>query len=357
MLIKTPHPLVCQITAQLGCAVPEWFGSGVSLVPQPEMRQREWSFLIRYPLRGMLAGRALIVKIPREPSMESVEEAVAAQHLYAVGMGEYQTLCAIAVAFEQERSVRPLDYWPLWNALVMEEVEAPSLKSLFLRPVMALNRSQEWQPFEEALKASGQWLRHFHEEVGTLRYQPLERAALQQPIGHLLDQLAALSGGTQPRAPLRAALARAMQQVNEEVVPTTMLHGDFNCANILVDRAGTIFVLDPNGDQRGPAYQELARLITDLSTRKEQVLSYGRFARPTRLARCRAAVVRGYFAGNPYDKHLLNLFCAVAVLHKWVENERTLASASGGARGAATLLAPLLRRYFAGVILRFLESA
>ncbi|HYN89900.1 MAG TPA: hypothetical protein VER55_15310, partial [Ardenticatenaceae bacterium] len=181
--------VVTQVSAQVARQIPTWYGDGAALLGAlPDQRARTWSFFMRYGVRlvdGTLTG--LLVKIPREPGIATLEGAVAAEHLRPLAQQEYETLLAIAAAFEGSTSdsycsVRPLAYLPEWNAIVMEELPAEPLKAIILRGRMMLNRDRDWVAVEQALARAGTWLRLFHERVGALKHEPFPAEEYERKI-------------------------------------------------------------------------------------------------------------------------------------------------------------------------------
>lgn len=354
--VEADRAIAAQIVARIVARLPEWFDGATLAVSLPEVQVRQWSFFLRYPLRTAdgKAG-AVLVKIPREPGITTLGQAVAAAHLAPVTRQEYETLQAMAAVFAGEGAplgaIRPLVYLAEWNALVMEELPARPLKKLLLQPRMALGLPQDWQPFEAALASAGRWLRTFHEQLGERRTEPPGAWELRTEIERELGRLAPLDA-----APLRVAFDRALVAVTQRPMPVATLHGDFNCANILVLRDGCVAALDPNDSKRGPIYLDLGTLVADLATRKVQVLSNGLFVRRSRLENCRAAVLEGYFGAKPADIQMLDLACALAVVRKWALEEQTLTRARGARRLAARAYAVLMRRYFSRLVRRYLRS-
>jgi hypothetical protein len=359
------QPIIAKITEELTPSLSLWFGpDAIFAETHPDLSIRRWSFFLRYPIALPAdASKHILVKIPRQPEMQTLEEAVAAQHLRATQQQEYEMLRAMAEAFSEQGNqtccaIRPLTYLTDWNALVTEELSAQPLKDLIMRPQIVLGRPRSWFRLETALTGAGRWLRIFHEQLGALRTEPLSLDMMQREVDQTLDRLVYTSV-VQPvdLTSVRASANRIMAGLLHEPVPTAILHGDFNCANILVTPDMRVTALDNNNSLRAPVYNDLAKLITDLATRKVQVFSQGLFVPGPSLARCQHAILAGYFADEPYNIQVLNFACALAVIRKWALDEQALLRAAVRFPMVVPLLRPLLRRYFWQVTSFYLRAA
>ncbi len=355
MTVSPDHPIVSNISDSVARHVKEWLGNGARLEsPTPQVQRRAWSFFLRYAVQGSgPLPTALFVKIHSEPHLASLDEALQLPHLKETARQEFQTLCAVDAAFSGAAvagcaAVRPFAFLESWNAIVMEEVAARSLKQELLRPRMMLGQDREWIPFQEAMGGAGLWLRRFHEQVGRLDgEQGVDVPALRDEATRALEPLQAAVGAGQLDR-VRAALERRLAQLEGSRTPIALMHGDFNCANILVSPERTLYVLDPNAITRRPVYEDLARLLTDLMTRKVQVFTGGAWVRSGRLQGCRAALLQGYFGTDSPNLGLLDLYAALAILHKWAANESQLAGGRAGPHGWLARL--VMRRYFLRVL-------
>jgi hypothetical protein len=364
MIAGEAEQLIPQVTAALSAQLSAWFGVGATFsTPQPKLSPRRWSVFLHYPVqRPTGAPTTILVKIPRRPEIPTLAEAIAAEKLRLACQQEYQTLAAIAATHTAHASqsctaIRPLAYLSDCNALVMEELQATPLKSLILTPQTLLARPAHQARIETTLTRAGQWLRIFHQNLGKSRSEPHAVDHLQQDVDQALQRLSALLPAQTTLAPLQAALNTTLHTLQSVPLPVALLHGDFNCANILVAPDGRVAVLDNNTDLSGVIYHDLAKLLCDLATRKVQVLSQGLFLRPAHLARYRQALLTGYFGADAYQAQALDLALAVAILRKWTQDEQLLASMTGAKRLAAATLTPLLRRYFQQLVWSHLQPA
>lgn len=353
-------PYIEQLTNRVSASLGEWLGRGATLdAPTPQMARLRQSFFLRYAVRmpdG--ASKTLIVKIPRQPGMTTLAQAIAATQLYAATQREYASLVAVADAFADAGSahfcIRPLTYLADWNALVMPAEPAQSLKQILLRPQMLFDLDRDWLLFERALTRAGAWLKIFHTRLGDAQIESLNARDLQNELDQEIDRLARALPSTFDLRGLRDAFAQVISEVAGTPMPMVTLHGDFNCGNILVAPDGRVGAIDTKRRTRGSIYVDLATLVTDLLTRKLQVVSRGAFIRPQRLARCQEAILKGYFDSLRYDVRLLNLFSALAAVRKWTLDEEMLASARGINRLGAPFIRMQVRPYFQKVLQKLL---
>lgn len=350
--------LLSQITARLIPHLSEWFGSGARLAASiPDVFRRNWSFFLRYGVDrpdGLRVG--LLVKVPRMMEMETLAQAISAQELVPGTLLEYQALLTCAKAFEFERghafvTIRALAFLPEWNAIVMEELALEPIKNALFIPGMLMGFKSDWQGFEAILNMAGRWLRIFHERVGAWRIEPLPRETLGSETLAACEELEQASRGKVRAKRCSEAILHRLEAIEDVPIPLAELHGDFNCANIFTTPDGRLGVLDTIANQRGPVYTDLAILVNDLRTRRAIVLAHGALLRHDRIADCDKAFLQGYFGTDPYERKVLEFCCAVNLVHKWAEDERTLASTASGVAGRLAL--PIVRHYFDSLLSRY----
>ncbi len=355
--------LLAQLTARVAPALCEWYGSGSALVSsKPNVRRLKQSFFIRYSIRAADGSPAtLLIKIPRKPDIATLDQAIAATHLYAATQREYDSLLAVANAFadacQSHFCIRPFAYLPDWNAIAMQELPTRSFKQMQLKLGMTLGFQRDWKLFLEALTHASEWLKIFHSRLGDLQIEPLDTRELLREINVELARLDRATNHALDVTSLRDAFAALVARVHDVRVPVTTLHGDFNCGNILITRDGRVGAIDTKRRQRGPIYIDLAALITDPATRKLQVLSRGAFIRQNQLDQYGMAVLKGYFGSEAPDMQILHLYSALAALRKWTLDEEMLANASGFKKIAAVFATAQVRDYFRQLLSRYLTSA
>lgn len=350
-----------QITTYIQSCLSAWFGNGASLaLAAPGLRRRKWSFFIRYLVnRPAAPPLGLLVKVPRLKQMASLADAAAAQELVPFTQIEYETLVQVSAAFEREgmhafRAIRPVAFLARWNAIVMEELPSQPIKNLLSRPGMILGIEEDWRPLINALLNAGRWLRIFHTQIGRVEMQPLLDQHIGREIEETVTELEQENHGRADLEPTRQMLKSRLEHIGDIFVPVANLHTDMTCANIFVTPDGRVGVLDPGASVRAPVYKDLAVILNDVRTRFVQVMTNGRGYPAERLEECKRAVLQGYFGAAPFDEDVLALYSALAVIHKWAQDERELRE-TRGSRLVAPLVSPYLRGFFRSELMRYLS--
>jgi len=240
--------------------------------------------------------------------------------------------------------VRPLEIFPRWNALAMEELDAKPLKAYLLKPQMALAIGKDWERFEKLLTQSARWLRAYHLGMQNIETVSLAETELTARMEHLFNNLKTYVSDAKIDV-LRDAFQQKCNALAAHKVDLAMIHGDFHCGNLLVTSDGRVAALDADLTQ-SPIYQDLAKFYVDLETRGEQALLRGNFLQPEKLARAYRAITTGYFAETVFDEEVFQLFILVAILEKWLMDEIALQQASGVTAFARRIFAGWRRTYF-----------
>jgi hypothetical protein len=347
-----------KITAHISSYISEWFGEGavLSRLPQRWNVLRE-SFFLRYTVRLPDDSVVLRVKIARRATIPTLGEAIRNQRLRNLTRQEYETLTAISGVFGRITDpdfcfIQPVAYLAEWNAIVMEELLASPLKK-YLQFSTALKSRHHWRDFEMALNRAGRWLHVFHQQLGEPQDELFLAKDGQAEVDQLLGRLGRATNQVNIER-LRKAFTRILGAIQPTKIVVSACHGDFHCGNILLTSDGRVGALDTNRQKRSPIYSDLGTLITDLETCRPQMLSGGLFIRPSVLEQCKALILRGYFADRAFEKSLLNFYCALAVLRKWMTNEEKI-TAKHTQNFAVQLFVPLMRNYFWYVLECYLE--
>lgn len=327
--------LINEISDKIYGAIPDWANSDPIRSDNVEIALRPWSFMLRYPL---VDGGAVLLKVARHEEM-TLTEAVKEEELFHRTEREYEMLSQIAAVFEglngeadQFCYVRPIEIFPEWNALAMEELDAIPLKKYLLRPEIVFSNGDEWKKFEELVEKSGRWLRAYHQGMQKFPRKSLSETHLSGRITHLFGQLYAYM----PRkgkclSELRKSFRNKLKEIADADVSIVMVHGDLHCGNIMVTRDGRVGALDADLTQ-SPAYNDLAKFYADIETRGIQVLLRGAFLNRAKRRRVYDAILKGYFGEDSEDKFneaVFRFFIAVAILEKWLIDEIALEQSRG----------------------------
>lgn len=320
--------------ARVEAALREWasaeFGPGARVeVSGPE--PRDWSFLFSLTSASSGGTRDLIAKIPRWEEAPTLEAALAAGPQDTT-REEHRVLAAVAAMVAGSgdpglAAVPVLAYLPGLNAVVTERIDAVPLRRRLGGPGGAA-----------AVAAAGRWLRRFHAEVGEARTAWCEAGSVIATLEHAASGLPARRAAG-PREHL-AALADRAAGLQGHSAPHAGLHGDYNLANVLVDRSGRVAVLDPNLEW-GPAAADAAKFLTALRVRRVRALTLGLAGRHGLAALERAFL----HESGVEDDALLRFLRAAATLERWIEMEHRVEGLPR--RSPIRWAAPVARRHFA----------
>ena len=339
--------LIQEISTKVYSAIPDWVqdepvqSADVSIVLRP------WSFMLRYPL---VRGGAVLLKVARHEEM-AIDKAVQEPKLLKRTEREYEMLSQIAEVFERLNGeadafcyVRPLEIFPEWNALVMEELDAVPLKKYLLRPQIFFSQGADWQEFEKLVQNSARWLRVYHEGMEQFEPKPLSKLHIWGRISYLFGELSKYLP-KKDFSELRGLFRQHYETIVDRKVKPAMIHGDFHCGNIMITRDGRVGALDADLT-RSPAYRDLAKFYADIETRGIQVLLRGAFLNRKKLQSVYRAIVSGYFGEEACDEKVFNFFIALAILEKWLIDETTLSLTNGKEALARQSFAAWRRSYF-----------
>ena len=311
--------LVSGLSAVILARLVDWCGPGAMLSARPSVRVRPWSIFVRFPLACAVGGDisdALLVKIRRHPDF-GVLQMLADAGLRNQGRDEFDTLRRLETltgGSDAHCAVRAVEYLDEWNALVMEELRARPVKTYLEHPRVAFS-TQAQQRLEVVFERAGGLLRVFHDEVTTPHDGPIVDAEAARTVASDLAELESRSDMQWDVAALRELVGRVARLGQDQPVPHTRLHRDFNCANILVGDHDQVALLDPRMLE-GPVYRDLAKLMVDLETLSVQGLTHGLYLRRS-AGRFGEAALRGYFGTTAPNRVALEFFRIVAILDKW----------------------------------------
>lgn len=339
--------ILSTLTTRIEADLPGWYGANARLAGALEFHPRAWSYFFRCPIRvNGNEDRAILVKIRHTRDMK-LSHAVASVKMGEEAREEYKSLEHLLEVFGREEhsslffAVRPLAFYESLNAVVMEEAGLRSLRSLLGSPQMLVSR-QAHNTFESYLGLAGRWLRIFHDAAGrpagegyVFSESSYENA--RQNLAGLEDLLE-----EKDRSTLTALLEKLYRVYGRKTVPQRILHDDFTCANIFVTKDHRICCFDPK-NSAGPIYVDLARISIDLETCRAQILTNGLAMSFSRVLQFHTSLLRGYFASEPADHSLLNLFRLLDLLGHWRETESRLENAPARNRFLYAPAVPLMR--------------
>jgi len=348
-LLDSNQAYVNEITVTLAARVGEWFDAGAVLEPaSAELRLYPNSFMLRLRVRSKNNQPVLLVKIPRKPTHQSIADTLQNDYLRAHTRDYFDFMLATWRAFMDADAncfaIRPLEYFEQWNAIVMLEAQGRPLKDM-----LVLGRPPQTGEFQAHLNHAARWVRIFHERIGEMNVQTFSRAEIETALDAMLDNLAKYSRGRVDTASIRTSMLASVSDGWR--VPVARTHDDYHYSNVLVSPDGRVCGLDARRRSvRNPIYADLATLLLDPAARVASILTGGLLLPRRFFERSRQSILDGYFTDEPYDASILDFYCAVVALDKWMINERHLAA--GMARFAGIVLRPWVRWYFSLLLRR-----
>lgn len=351
-VLNSHQAQVSEITAHLTARVGDWFGAGASLdAASAELRMYPNSFMLRYRVQAENGQPIILVKIPRKPSHQTITEALQNEYLLAHTRDYFDFMLATWRSFDRSQSphcfaIHPLEYFEAWNAIAMIEAQGLPLKDM-----LVLGRPPQTSGFQEHLKNAACWVRIFHERIGDLGLEVVSRTEIEAAVDTLLADLHKYSRGRVKTASIRTSLLAAVSDGWR--VPVARTHDDYHYSNVLISSDGRACGLDARRrSRRNPIYADLATLLLDPATRVASILTGGLLLPHKFFILARQSILNGYFEGQPHDDSILDFYCAITVLDKWMINERRLAS--GAFEIAGVFLRPWVRWYFSALLRRYL---
>ena len=356
-MLNSDAELTRRLSEAIARLVPQAFGEGAALeTMSPARIDRRYSFIFRYWVRKPdQSRRPILVKIPHQDWIKSMEEAIASDQVREEIKHEFATMQSIHTVVQNSKhpllfAVNPVGgYLPDYNAIVMEEVDLKMLKGYLSRFSILMDHKSAWMDFENKLKLAGEWLRLIHDAFRQPRNKRIAELDVQETGLDGIDALEQISGNRLTN--IRTCFMRLFQEIQDWVVPVSALHNDFHLGNILVTPDGRVGALDPNWKSAGAIYQDLTSLLIDPVTRKLQVLMQGLAFRSSQRVRFEQAVLRGYFGDTSPSYPLIYFYCALNVLAKWRKNEELLRS---GPRVVTFIGSRFIRLYFRKLVMNYL---
>ena len=317
--------IISQITQSVLQKLPHWYGAGtVLLTPEGQVEKRPFSYLIRYQIGKPDGSTPTIIAKYNKSSLSSNESTPNNRQQTTEMRKYYDTLTKIAHIFAEKPTycyIRPLDYLSSHNTIIMEELPSHSLRDEFVHPYMLVGSSQKRQKFLAYLMQASSWLHIYHTQVSSITMERFTQADLKAIIDKKLNYLHSVTNYQLNTSHIEQRLADWLEQVNDIQVPHAHLHKDYSYANVLITPDGRIGSLDTK-HRYGAIYEDLAHLIIDGYTGKWQILSQGLIFSPNYLHQCQQAILNGYFQTFPVNNNLLNFYCILASLNKWIYTEK-----------------------------------
>ncbi len=236
---------------------------------------------------------------------------------------EYAGLRDIQAIFGDEdpevAPVRPLDHLVAEDTLLLEYVDAPTLRRLLvqrgrLTPERFRRRRTEDR---RAWQQAGAWLRTFQERMppGVLPARQATREDVADRFAAFGDFLAYRLGARVVGDVARLG-AEFAETVLPERLPLAVGHGDYAPRNVFLRGDGRLSVFDPMPRWLAPRYEDLARFLVAVRLSGNQVHTQGAAYAAGDLDRRERAVLEGY---RDDDLRLADVRCyqLLVTLDRW----------------------------------------
>ncbi|MEK7727845.1 MAG: phosphotransferase [candidate division KSB1 bacterium] len=266
---------------------------------------------------------------------------------------EYEALAAIHEYFNTMQdprfaAIRPLDFIAEHSAVVMEEVQEPSLRLLFAKS----SRLQPWAnpgDLYKCFRHAGSWLRAFH--AMARRESATERDTQAQDYFLAIEKFTGLLAAALREREFFERLAQAAsgsaRGILPEQLPLGLTHGDYALRNLLIGPQQRVRAIDTQAKWLMPIYEDLAYFLIGLVTTWPQVLSQGLAFGSAALLRYEQEFLTGYFEREPIPWETIRLFKIKILLLKWSANLHRMQQLDSGLHARVTKLRrKLLHRFY-----------
>jgi len=353
-------PIIEVITKTIIEHLEEWYedGHGLTIMP-PAVHCYINCFMLTFPLtKPGQVKKNILAKIRRHPKMNALHQAVQKQDLHVKIPAEFNELISLHDFFKDQNNslgaIRPLFYIEQCYAIIMEEFESRNLRQMLMEWKTILGLKDNLQHLINAAELTGQWLYQFHHKMQ--KYHTVEEPTqpILNEIEGLIERLEAASHHPRMAQSIRPEFLERMPVIHPNTIPYTNIHGDMTCDNVLYSNDGKVCMVDIKL-QSAPIYSDISLILIHPDTFMSQIFSLGFFFRRRVVRAYRAAILKGYFGGREFDTALVNLYCAIKLLDKWVMYENIMNKAKGRKRLISIPAGPLLRFYFKSKIMGYLE--
>jgi len=351
--------IIANITTQITTSLDAWYGEGVRLdTHDPEIRSYRNCFILRYPItRSMGEKKTVLVKIRRNPKMDSLWRAVAA-NIHTNIPTEYSSLEYVFSWLSGMKDdfgvIRPLEYFEKYHAIMMEEFPSRTLREILIAQRSSKNGACMSDLVDAATK-TGKWLRYFHHDM----FPPEETAYTSRDILDVVKEYAVhLEDYSHRRVKAQSMLnsfSRKLENTQIDTMLFSQSHADMTCDNVLYSDDKKVCIIDIK-TRLAPIYSDLGLILTHPETFKPQIFSGGAYLSESILKEYRAAILAGYFGDEPQDEFLVQLYSAIKVLDKWAMYEGLMSRYKGIKYLLALPVGPLVTSYFQNVLKKHLDS-
>jgi hypothetical protein len=237
---------------------------------------------------------------------------------------EFAGLTAIQAIFGSGEpafgAVRPLDHLVADDTILMDYVDAPTLRDALARTSrLSLAYGRRPSPGHvDAWWRAGAWLRTFQQEMpgkGLLVRQATRDEVVDrfEAFGTFLtDRIGARAAGDAAQRGARWAA-----DVLPPRLPLAVGHGDYAPRNVFLHRDGRLAVFDPLSRWLVPRFEDLCRFLVAFRMQGLQLHTHGLAYSAGELERRERAVIEGYCGSEAVRLPELRCYQLLITLDKW----------------------------------------
>jgi Phosphotransferase enzyme family len=245
---------------------------------------------------------------PLNPFEQTAAEFRALQTIHAVFGGEHPAFGA----------VRPLDLLAGEATILMDYVDAPTLRQRVMGEVRVRRQWNADARDPLAWRRAGEWLKAF-QDAATMQILPARQSTREEVTERFTayhDYLAAQLGprGVGDVARRGAALAA---EVLPERLPLAVGHGDYAPRNMFVGADARVTVFDPLPRWRVPRYEDLCRFMVSLRLLGVQVHTGGVAIDGRLIEEHERQVLTGYLGDDRSSLAQVRSYQLLILLDKW----------------------------------------
>jgi hypothetical protein len=249
---------------------------------------------------------------------------------------QYEALAAIhqnigSLQDSRFGTVRVLDFIADQQTIIMEEVEALTLRQLILK-ASRLKLLPTSFDFDSTFQNAGAWLVAYH---GSTR--PNDTVILQsnredfiRTVHKFVDFLSERIGRKDYFKGVAALTEGHARDTLPVRLPLGLRHGDYALRNILIGPNHRVTGIDTLSRWQSAIYEDIAYFFISLLTVKMQVLTGGLAFSSEKLEGYTNKFLKGYFGPGPVPRKEIRLFEILVLLEKWCSKTAYLDSKLAG---------------------------
>jgi tRNA A-37 threonylcarbamoyl transferase component Bud32 len=236
----------------------------------------------------------------------------------------------------------------------MEEFQSQTLHEMLMDWKTILGFKLNIYNLVNAAQLTGKMLSVFHNQLHKC-YE------IEEPCQPIIEEVQALfermTGANHKQNLANSVLPKFVQKIKAlqtRKVLYSSNHGDMTTDNLLYSTENKVCLIDIKTKQ-APIYSDIGLIMIHPDVFLYQIFTFGLLLRKQTIEAYRSAILKGYFGDRMIDKDLINLYCAIKMLDKWVMYEEIMSKSKGIKRLRSFLAAPFVRAYFKPRIDKYLN--